>query len=433
MLRHAVRLASVTSLSLFGSLINFLVQATVAYRFGVGAEVDAYFYSLSVPAFVAGLLAACISYVTVPELAKVADRPDEARVLSAALLGLIIRLALVVALTGLPALLLQPALLPAHSAIRTETELSWLIIFAWLAGGGQVINGLLIARLNAVGRPMSATLLALPPGLVTIGILLLAPTLGILLATTGLLLGTISATLIGIALQRDGFAWSEIKIRMNSALPIPRSAWLSVVALSCFSTYAVIDSFWAPRAGPGVLSTLGYAQRILIGVGSLLTVGPSAIAVPYLARLVDRGDGPGFRRLMKQIVLLVTIMGGLMASAVWFWSEKIVAVLFRRGAFSGAAVHEAAAALTHLAPGMAAMLIGVMLMRAFFCLSGGYTWPAAIGLSWSVLYFFLSGLFVEQQVVGLADAYSIAWIVTILFASILLWRQSVSLDQLEGR
>jgi putative peptidoglycan lipid II flippase len=197
-----------------------------------------------------------------------------------------------------------------------------------------------------------------------------------------------------------------------------------VIALTCFSSYAVIDSFWAPRAGQGVLSSLGYAQRILIGAGNLVIIGPSAIAVPFLARIVAAGDDKAFRQAVIKIVLGVATCGGCIALVLSYWSDPIVSLLFQRGAFAHSAVHMVASALAHLAPGMAAMLIGVILMRAFFCVPGSYGWSAAIGLSWSVLYFSLSGLFVRRQAVGLADAYSLSWGITILAASIILWKRS---------
>jgi putative peptidoglycan lipid II flippase len=304
-----------------------------------------------------------------------------------------------------------------------------LIALAWLTAAVQVINGLLIARLNAVGRQIFAAILSLPPGLASIAILIAVPGEGIWIAAAGVLFGTIGVTAIALAVQRESFLWRWPALRSLRDLRVSRSAWLSVVALTCFSSYAVIDTFWAPRAGQGVLSGLGYAQRILIGAGNLVIIGPSAIAVPFLARIAASGDKRAFRWATLKIVLGVALCGGGIAILLSNRSDLIVSVLFQRGAFAPSAVRLVASALKHLAPGMAAMLIGVILMRALFCLPGSYVWSAVIGLGWSALYFSLSGVFLARQATGLADAYSLAWVITILAASIILWKRSAAIGE----
>ncbi|WP_218275744.1 hypothetical protein, partial [Pseudomonas sp. GW456-12-10-14-LB2] len=75
---------------------------------------------------------------------------------------------------------------------------------------------------------------------------------------------------------------------------------------------------------------MGYAQRILIGAGNLVILGPSAIAVPMLARIAAHGDVAQFRRTLALIVLGIGSGAGLIALGIFGFSGKIVSLLFQR-------------------------------------------------------------------------------------------------------
>jgi len=424
------RLLMVTGCGVGGSLVNFAAQAIIAARFGAGQNVDTYVFSLGLPTFLAGLLATCVSYIAVPEITRATADPEHERRLSGRLLRSILVLAATLALGALPALLLQPALLlPTGSTIRDQPQLPLLIILAWTTGGVQLVNALLIARLNAVGRQITAAMLSLPPGIVSILVLITVPLHAIWVVAAGVLTGTLAVTLVGWWVQRDRFCWRSGSQASGAAtVAIRSSVWLSVVALTCFSSYAVIDSFWAPRTGQGALAALGYAQRILIGAGNLVILGPSAIAVPILARIAVNGDVVRFRQTLALIVLSVGGAAGLIALGIFGFSDEIVFLLFQRGAFDASAAQQVASALAHLAPGMAAMLVGVMLMRAIFCIPDSFRHAAIIGLGWSVLYFALSGMFAKRGVTGIADAYSLAWITMAVVGSMILWQRAGTLQ-----
>lgn len=426
----AFRLLMVTGCGVGGSLANFAAQAIIAARFGAGQNVDTYVFSLGLPTFLAGLLATCVSYIAVPEIARAAEDPERERELSGRLLASVAVLAAALALGALPALFLQPALLlPTGSTIRDQPQLSLLIVLAWATGGVQLLNALLIARLNAIGRQITAAMLSLPSGLVSILVLLTVPVQAIWIVAIGVLMGTLAVTLIGWWVQRGHFAWQrQPHADRATTIAIRSSAWLSVVALTCFSSYAVIDSFWAPRTGEGALAALGYAQRILIGAGNLVILGPSAIAVPMLTRIAVKGDIAQFRRTLALIVLGVGSGAGVIALGIYGFSDQIVTLLFQRGSFDIAAAQQVSSALAHLAPGMAAMLVGVMLMRAIFCIPNSFRYAATIGLGWSLLYFVLSGLRAERGVTGIADAYSLAWAATAVVGSVILWKRASTLQ-----
>ena len=52
----------ITILTIFSSFIGFVIQATLARKFGVGLDIDLYLSALSAPLFVAGVVTSAYAY-----------------------------------------------------------------------------------------------------------------------------------------------------------------------------------------------------------------------------------------------------------------------------------------------------------------------------------------------------------------------------------
>lgn len=404
-----VGMALVTGLTLGASGVNFVVQALLAYRFGLGTRVDSYAFSLSAPVFVAGLIAAIISYTVVPLIVR--EGADPAR--RAALCGITLLVAggaaLTLAAAAPLAMLLQPLGLPRGSAIAAEPHLAALIGFAWLAAALQVLTAVLTAQLTADHRPVAAATLALGPGIGAATALLVLPKPYILIVSLGFLVGCVGAVAAGLWLQRGRLALRRTPgMRAEIGDLMRRGAW-AALALSCFSSFAPSDAFWATRMPEGSLASLGYVQRLIIGVGGLIVAGPSALYVPRFAALIKAEDGAGFAQLLARTLAIVLGLGAVAIGLLYLYSEPVVSLLFRRGAFGSDDVIRLAALFRTMAPGVVAMLAAVILMRALFCLKRAEVAAAILGMAWPISYFILSGLFHHQGVAGIARSYSIAW------------------------
>ena len=320
-------------------------------------------------------------------------------------------MALLLVLLAFPAALLQPLSLPRHSPVAAYPHLSVLIALGWAAAAMQVITAVLVAQLTASGRPVVAAMLWLLPGTGASISLLLHPALGIVQVATGFLIGCTAAALVGYSLQRRDiiFQLGHIDTRSEIKDLVRKGAW-AALALSCFSSFAPSDAFWAGRMPEGSLASLGYVQRLIIGVGSLIVAGPSALYVPRFAAFVENHDGQGFARLLMRTLLIVLGAGAIVVTILFIWSDEVVALLFRRGAFSAEDVVRLGQLFRIMAPGVVAMLAAVILMRALFCLPRAEMAAAALGVAWSVLYFVLSGFLHEQSAAGIARSYTISWV-----------------------
>lgn len=405
-------LVVVTVLTVGASGINFLGQAFLAYRFGAGIETDSYTFSLAIPLFAMGVISTIISYTLVPLIASEGGNAARQTDICTASLRVGVLASAIVASLSVPATVLQPLTLPENSPLFSLGYLHTLILLAWLIAATQITGAVMTAQLNACHRPVIAAALSLIPGLAMVTALALFDSVGVLSAPLGLLAGSMVAALFGLFFQRDRI---KLRLRFEDVKPrVPgimlKSIW-AALALSCFSGFMISDAYWASRMPDGSLATLGYAQRLIIGLGGLVVSGPSALFVPRFATLARSGDRVGFQRLLVTTLLAVWGLGACSFSVLILFADEAVAMLFERGAFSSNDTLALANAMSAMAPGAVAMLSVVILMRAVFCLEGTGPAAAVLGIGWCVLYFVLSGLLLELAVVGVAYSYSISWVI----------------------
>lgn len=401
-----------TLLALSASALGFVVQLLLARRYGIGVAVDAYLFALSMPTFIAGLVSAMMSYDLVPRLVACEDdKTYQKRYLTSVLIG-VSSLALFLGIAGGSVGMLQCQVLPIDSPIRSYESLPHLIFLAWAVGACQIVQGCLTAILNAHRRYLAGALLALFPytGMILL-LVLLEDFAGIIALPLGTLMGTIAAILSGFFLMRSHLfplqlkhlLWFEMR---KLALRSPYTA----VAMTCFSSYTLVDAYWAPHAGEGTLATLGYAQRLVIAFGNLAVAGPSAVLVPRFAELVREKNFPGFQNFLLRALIIVGSIATGTAMIMGVFANELVQLLFVRGSFGMVEAAIVAKTLIYMAPGMVTMLMSVITLRALFCLDGAAKIAGIFGVGWAVAYFISSMITYKYGAPGLAAGYSVVWL-----------------------
>ena len=409
------RIVAVSGLSIASSVVGFVLQILLAARYGAGLPIDSYLFAISVPLFIAALGAAALSYSVVPALVHAeVDRSMRAAFLQR-LRTRVTVVALCFALVGIPAVWLQPLSLPAASALRTMPTLSFLIGMGWLIGGVQMLSALFTIELNAGRRPVTAACLALPPNIVAILIVLLGPAT-IATVAVGVCCGTTVSLMIGAFLTRAAFRCEAGYVApAPSAMRLDRIVW-TLVAMSCFSIYAVIDAFWGPRAGVGTLASLGYAQRLIVGIGSLVVAGPSAVLTPRFALQLRDGGRSAFLGEVTRTMVVIGAITGCAAILLMVVATPLIELAFGRGAFVESDILRVTQIFRAMLPGFCAMLVSVVLTRAIFCLKDIERMMAITSMVWAMVYFASCGLFLGWGGMGFGISYSLAWVAYLLIA-----------------
>lgn len=357
----------VTILSLVGSLMGFLVQMLMATHYGTGVEVDAYLYAIGSPSFLSGMVAALFSYTLVPKIAKINHSDKQQKQLLTSVLFLGFAIVIMLVLSSPVWVRLQKNALPSNSAILNLEYINRLLILGWFISGAQILLSLSGAILIGFKKPIIATLLNLGPYFGMLFSITIIYNSEILNLAYGLLLGNSVSFAIGfylfrknIALNFQTVAWSEIK-------HILKQAPYTLIGMSCFSIYAVIDSYWAPRAGVGVLASLGYSQRLMIAIGNLAVAGPSAVFAPKLSEFIVQNRKKEFDTLLYSVLIGTVVIVSILAAVLCLEGESIINLLFKRGAFDQSDVIKVAEVLKYCLPGMICMLLTVTCFRVIFC------------------------------------------------------------------
>lgn len=410
-MRLLTQATSITAISVVGSALGFVVQLLLARQYGTGLDVDLYLFALSAPTFLAGAVVSFLSYGLVP---RVASFPllgmDQARFVSsgfhAVLLGAMAFLVL-----GLPVSAMLIRGLPADSAVASHPQLLLLLTIGWGLGAVQLVQGYWVAVLNAVRRHATAAWLALlPPAFAALLMGIGAHHAGIWIVGVGMLGGALCAVALALHVARQLLKAPRAAAAWRTVIGPLGTAAATVVALSCFASYSIVDAYWGPRAGNGTLATLGYAQRVLIAIGNLAIASPSAMLAPRLAGLLAQERFAKFKRELQLSLVVVGSACISLAAVLYLLADPVVHLLFKRGAFRDSDAQVVAETLRTLTPGMAAMMLSVVLFRILFCLPQATGWAAFIGASWTVAYFVGSSLLHRSGPTGIAQAYSCAWL-----------------------
>lgn len=414
----------VAILSLTGSLVSFLNQLVIARLFGASIHMDAYLIAISVPMLVTGTLTSVLSYSMVPVLITYKLEPTEYAEFSSLMFICLAGFSILIGLAGYVTTPLTIAVLGVNLPPQVRSEAILMSRISWVSGGVAVIVGYLGSMHNASKSffvPLVAGILSC--ALMTIFCLIFGRAWGPVAITWGLLAGLALAIpiLLTHKLCKLNISKSCFKFR-KTAVGYFSQAPLVVLALFCFTVYQFIDAYWAPRLGPGNLAYLGYCQRILVGLGTLIVAGPSAVLMPHLSEAFVEGRHQELLVDTARAVRIVVIIAAPFALIFSILAVPVIELLFERGAFDVHATDGVSMVLPFMMVGMVAMLCVVIIFRALFA-KGAILSAAFLGVSCTTAYFILAGVFSFLfGLRGIGIAYSLSWWLIMFLSLHILWR-----------
>ncbi len=318
-------------------LIAASKEIAVAWRYGRGAEVDAYNLALTLSTWLPVTLVSVLTVVLVPALARLRDK-DEAQ-----------RTQLLAELKGLGWLGAMAAML--FVVLFYNWGLSWfasgldsatlemtrdmLLTFIPLAAL-TVFVGLNTVRLQASNDHRYALADGLPP-LAIILLLWALQTAASLPLLAGTLLGTSLQVLwlAQLVSHHEGVSVST-KWRLKSVEwpMLWRSAMIMGAGQIAMSFTTPIDQYFAANLGTGAIATLGYANRLIsLGLALGATVVVRATLLVF-SEAVAKGELQHARVLAFKWAGLMVLAGFAAATLCHVFAPWLVELLFQRGAFA---------------------------------------------------------------------------------------------------
>ena len=423
--------------TLTSRVLGLLRDQVLAWLFGAGNAMDAFYVAYRIPNLMRDLFAeGAMSAAFVPTFTRRLKQHGKA---AAWQLGNQLINALLV-VTGLLVLLgilyarpLTALIAGDYAAVPGKLELTATLTRILLPLLSLVaVAAAIMGMLNSLNRFFIP---ALSPAMFNVGVILsafllvpFAPALGlhpIIAIAVGMLLGGLGQIALQVpALRREGYRYRP---KLNPSDPglreILRLMGPGTLAGAAVQINLLVNTILAAGEGTGAVSWLSYAFRLMYVPIGLFGVSIATATLPAVSRFAAQNDPDGMRRtigdaLRMMLMLIVPALVGLMVLA-----EPIVQVIFERGSFAATDTAATAAALVFYAPGLLGYSAVRIAVPCFYALKDSVT-PTLISVVSVVLNLALNLALVQVMGYrGLALGTSIAAIVNAALLCVLLGRR----------
>jgi putative peptidoglycan lipid II flippase len=396
-----LRSASVVSFFTLLSRITGLVrELLIAYAFGASATTDAFNVAFRIPNLLRRLFAeGAFSQAFVPILAETrTQKGDEATHALINAVGTVLAITLLlvslVGVVGAPALVwLMASGLQETGGYDAATVMT-RIMFPYIAFMSLV--ALSAGILNTWSR---FAVPAVTPVLLNVAVISAALIGAPLLEQNGIepVYALAIGVMIGGMLQLGAQVPALLKIGMMPRLRLTLSGWRearahpgvgrvlkqmapAILGVSVAQISLLINTQIASHVGPGAVSWLTYADRLMEFPTALLGVALGVVLLPQLSRAQASGDVHRFSDLLDWGLRLVLLLALPAAAALLLFAKPLVTVLYHYGKFGADDVDKTVIALACYGVGLLG-LIGVKVLAPGFYATQDIRTPVKIGIT----------------------------------------------------
>ena len=436
--RHILRNAVVVGASYAVAMAMGVIRnAIIAYQFGIGANLDAYYAAFKLPdllfTIVAGGALATAFIPVFADFESIDDREGAWRLTSAITNWVFLITATLAALAALAApWLVRTVIAPGFTAAQQAETVTVMriilvstMIFGISAVQGSALNGFkhfLLPALAAAAYPMG----------VIGGALWLAPTWGVAGLAVGAVIGSLLFFAIKIpALLYYGFHWWPVlqapsqSVRKVAVLMVPR-----VLDLALFQLTLLATANLASRLAPGSVSAVEWGWDAMQLPETIIGTAFGVVAFPTLAELAALNNRGGLRVALSESLRTVLALAVPATVGLIMLGRPMIQVLYQRGAFDSQATDAVYLALRFFALGLVGHSCLELVARTFFAQKDTVT-PLLVAAASAGLNIALAVVLMQPLAQGgLALANSIAVTAEV---GVLLALLSRRLDGIEGR
>ncbi|GAK56464.1 integral membrane protein MviN [Candidatus Vecturithrix granuli] len=404
-------------------ILGFIEKQVLAYFFGTGYQVDAYFVGFSLMKVFWDFLRGLMSPSYLPTLIGFRGQVGEEKSWEFTSTILNLMTVVFVLIIGL-ALLFTSQLIhlvaPGFQSERFEVAVGLTRLM--LTGAGffaiAIITGL---TLNSYKR----FLLALMDDVVFkisgfLGLVLLLRYIGIYGLAWGIAIGSWIAPvlhLIGLR-QYLPFYKFRINLRLEPVRKMFRLMLPLLVGISCIESRRLIDNFFASKLIIGSISALTFGYKLIEFTYVAIAEPLAVVVLPYFSDLALQKDHAKLTATLMPILRTVVLIFTPLAGCLFALRYPVVRLLFERGEFDATSTNLTVMALTFYAPGLVSFALDVILLRCYFSLSDTLT-PAIMEVVTIVTHVTVIWLFIgtlDHGSIALAFTFSKTLKVVILFA-----------------
>lgn len=167
----------------------------------------------------------------------------------------------------------------------------------------------------------------------------------------------------------------------------------AILGVSVAQVSLLVNTQIASHLGPGAVSWLTYADRLMEFPTAMLGVALGVVLLPQLSRAQASGNQGDFSSLLDWGLRLVVLLALPSAIALLLFAKPLVAVLYHYGRFTPADVQQTVLALSCYGVGLMG-LIGVKVLAPGFYATQDIKTPVKIGITVLVITQMFNALFV---------------------------------------
>ncbi|MEO8432627.1 MAG: lipid II flippase MurJ [Acidobacteriota bacterium] len=323
----------VSAISIASYALTVARVTLVAFLFGVGRELDAFYLALAVPLFLQGLFYGTFQSVFVPAYQRaLAADSDSARSLGrrslAAAFGVLLLLALGTALFPGAIVRAVGGGLPPDVREHAARFLRLLSPLLLLEGGGQAMKALLQARKRYVLPPVAA-LAAIGA---SVGWLFLRRSRGVD--------AFVESTLVGGAVILAVMAAATLPdlLRGRGRSKSPAIEWRSygivLVTFALTGLNPLVDQAFAAYLPSGDISIYSYATRLYDVIWQIVFAGAGVVLLPLLSSQLAREKTDDAGKTLSGTFQASFLIFAPLAVGIAFAGRPFVTLAFERGAFT---------------------------------------------------------------------------------------------------
>ena len=404
-------------------ILGFVEKQVLAYFFGTGYQVDAYFVGFSLMKTFWDFLRGLTSPSYLPTLIGFRGQVGEEKSWEFTSTVLNLMTVVFILIIGLALLFTSQLIHLAAPGFEDERfEVAVGLTRLMLTGAGffavAIITGL---TLNSYKR----FLLAVMDDVVFkvsgfLGLVLLLRYIGIYGLAWGIAVGSWIAPVLHLIGLRKYFPFYtfRINLRLEPVRKMFRLMLPLLVGISCIESRRLIDNFFASTLVVGSVSALTFGYKLIeftyVGIAEPLAV----VVLPYFSDLALQKDHAKLADTLMPILRTVMLIFTPLAGCLFALRYPVVRLLFERGEFDATSTNLTVMALTFYALGLVSFALDVILLRCYFSLSDTLT-PAimevvTISVHVGVILLLIGTL--DHGSIALAFTFSKTLKVVILFA-----------------
>ena len=213
----------------------------------------------------------------------------------------------------------------------------------------------------------------------------------------GTLIGGIMQWLIQVpSLRAVGYRWRpELSFRDPGVRQVMKLMAPAIIGSAALQINLVINTNFATSLGPGPVSWLQYAFRLIYLPIGIFGVAISTATLPLTSKAAALDDLDSFRRTLASALRLTFLLTIPSAVGLMVLSRPIIALIYQRGSFAADDTLQTAQALSYFALGLVAYATLRVLTPSFYALKETRV-PMLASLVSIVTYYLVASVSVRQ-------------------------------------